>query len=214
MIDDYSNTEPPHREFLPISSLDQMMNTGICIYATIDQDPELETAIETFCRTTPTLSVNFTDCYALQFRPIVIRIKTTQPGIRAWQKTRLQMGAWFAAQWAFLRWGVRQKLLRQRVAQGVNAPEDEEDTVNQEALEALSRLGFIPGILVDGHQWLLVISTYDNGMTTIWADLLFGTTQSLMTIYAVVAGVRELMAWGRDTYLPWFKENVLTLGDA
>lgn len=192
--------------FNPISSSTKMIN--ICIYAALDQ--QLDTAIKAFCNTMPTKSINHTAYFALQFRPIIISIEATQPGVGEWDRAQLQMGVWHAAQWNFLRWGVEQKLRTQRPAQ--DTPDDE--TFKAETLDVLSKLGFIPGIFVSGNRWHLVISTYDNGKTTLWAELVFGATKSLMNIYAVIAGVRELAAWGRDRYLPWFKENVLTVGES
>ncbi|KAL7782526.1 hypothetical protein V8C37DRAFT_413883 [Trichoderma ceciliae] len=201
-------TARPHRDFKPISSPAKMID--ICVYAALDQHPELDTAIKAFSNTTPTKSINHTACYALQFRPVVISIETKQAGGGGWDRAQLQMGVWHAAQWTFLRWGVEQKLRTQRLAQ--DTPDDE--TFKAETLGALSKLGFIPGIFVNGNRWHLVISTYDDGKTTLWAEWVFGATKSLMKIYAVIAGVRELTAWGRDTYLPWFKENVLTVGES
>lgn len=55
----------------------------------------------------------------------------------------------------------------------------------------------------------VVISMFKDGKMTLWIEWMFGETKSLMKTYAVIAGVRELTAWGRDKYIPWFKENVL-----
>ncbi|KAL7782777.1 hypothetical protein V8C37DRAFT_413853 [Trichoderma ceciliae] len=203
-------TARPHREFKPISSIAKMID--ICIYATLDQNLELVTAIKAFSSTTPTKSINHTNFFTLQLNPIIISIETKQQGGGgAWVKAQLQLGVWLASHWALLYWGVRQKLLNQRMAQGLDAPTDD---FKAETLEALSKLGFIPGIYIDGHRWHLVISTYNDGKTTFWSEWLFGDTKSLIKIYAIIAGVRELTAWGRYIYLPWFKENVLTLRES
>ncbi|KAL5082831.1 hypothetical protein Trisim1_002980 [Trichoderma cf. simile WF8] len=195
-------TARPHRAYTPGLSSARMVD--LCIYATLNQYPELDTAINAFTDTTATHSVNHTDYYGLQFTPLIISIETKQPGGGEWDRAQLQMGVWHAAQWNFLRSGVEQKLRTQRPAQ-------DDETFKAETLSALSKLGFIPGIFVNGSRWHLVISTYDDGKTTLWAEWVFGATKSLMKIFAVIAGVRELTAWGRDQYLPWFKENVLTV---
>ncbi|KAM0247353.1 hypothetical protein ACHAQJ_009887 [Trichoderma viride] len=200
-------TARPHREFKPMSSIAKMID--ICIYASLNQNQELKAAVTEFCKTAPTLTINHTDFEPIQLRPLLLSIETKKPGIE-WEKAQLQIGVWHAAQWAFLRWAVSQKLLKQRLAQGINAPTDKgEEEFKAEKLMALSKLGFIPGIIIQGNQWHLVISTYHDGKTKLWSGLVFGKTESLLDIYSVIAGVRELTAWARDTYLPWFKENIL-----
>ncbi|KAL7798380.1 hypothetical protein V8C37DRAFT_407634 [Trichoderma ceciliae] len=199
----------PYRGFIPIPSAAKMID--ICVYASLDQNQELKAAMAKFSNTTPTLSVNHTDFLPTQFRPFILSIETKKPGVGG-DLAQLQIGVWHAAQWAFLRWAVGQKLLRQRQAQGLNTPTaDEEKEFKAKKLAILLKLGFIPGIIIQGNRWYLVISTYNDGKTTLWAELAFGTTMTIMETYAVIAGVRELTAWARDTYLPWFKENVLTL---
>ncbi|KAL7952518.1 hypothetical protein V8C34DRAFT_114321 [Trichoderma compactum] len=203
-------TARPHKDFRPVLTSAKLID--ICIYAALNQYPELVTAMKAFSSTTPTKSVNHTEFFALQLRPVVITIETKQPsGGEAKEKAQLQMGIWHASHWAFLYTGVRQKLLNQRMAQGLEVPTD---GFKAETLRVLSKLGFIPGIYINGHQWYLVISTYEGGRTTFRSEWLFGETKSLMKIYSVIAGVRELTAWGRDIYLPWFKENILTIGQS
>lgn len=201
----YSTTARPHREFKPISSSAKMVD--ICVYAELDQNAELVAAVKAFSSTAPTKSVNHTDFFALQLRPVMISIETKQPGGGAWEKAQLQMGVWLSSHWAFLYWGVRQKLFKQHMALGLDAPKDD---FKAETLEVLSQLGFIPGIFINGHRWHLVLSTYKDGKTTLWTEWMFGETKSLMKTYAVIAGVRELTAWARDKYIPWLKENILS----
>ncbi|PNP51175.1 hypothetical protein THARTR1_08237 [Trichoderma harzianum] len=206
----------------------------ICIFSALDENQELIDALVEFSSAAPTLTVNHTDFDPLQLRPLVLSIVNKRPGLE-WDKAQLQIGAWHAAQWAFLRWAVGTKLRKQRAAQRAAQEEEEEKVVvfraqkesqeeverreeeevrEQEELRAqeravLSKLAFIPGIIVQGNRWHLVLSTYHEEKTTIWAEWVFGTTKSLMDIYSVVAGVRQLTAWARDVYLPWFLENVL-----
>ncbi|KAH6975599.1 hypothetical protein EDB80DRAFT_768716 [Ilyonectria destructans] len=113
-----------------------------------------------------------------EFKPISSTTKMIDICLNG--KKDLQTGVWHAAQWAFLRWGFK-----------------------GEKLAALSKLGFIPGVIVQGNGWHLVLSTYEDGKTKLW------TTKGLLDIYAVVAGMRELTAWARDVYLPWFRTYIL-----
>jgi hypothetical protein len=182
----------------------------MCIYASLDHDQEFKTAMVEFSKNSPTMSVNHTDFIITQERPLLISIETKKPAVQG-DKAQLQISVWHAAQWSFLRWAVGQKLLRQRQSQGFDAPTTEEEQREHKAMKlaVLAKLGFIPGIIVQGHRWHLVLSTYEDGKTTLWAEWEFGSTKGLLDIYAVIAGVRELTAWGRDVYLPWFKENIL-----
>ncbi|KAK1248313.1 hypothetical protein MKX08_006533 [Trichoderma sp. CBMAI-0020] len=198
-------TARPHREFKPNSLSAKMVD--ICVYADLDQNPELVAAVKAFSSTAPTKSVNHTDYFALQFRPIILSIETKQPGGGAWEKAQLQMGVWLSSHWAFLSWGARQKLLTQHIALGNDIPTDD---LKAETLKVLSKLEFIPGIYINGHRWHLVLSTYKDGKTTLWQEWTFGETKNLMKTYSVIAGIRELTAWGRDKYIPWFKENILS----
>ncbi|KPM42100.1 hypothetical protein AK830_g4454 [Neonectria ditissima] len=197
-------TARPHRQFKLSSSPIKMVD--ICVYASLDKDDAISTAIAEFSRTTPTETVNHTDFMPISARPLVLSIETKKPGVH-WDTAQLQVGVWHASQWGFLQWAVGQKLQR---AQGV--PE-EDGRVEFEAKRRaiLSSLGFIPGVIVQGHEWNLVLSTYENGKTKLWTKCQFGTTKDYLDIYAAATGMRQLAAWARDVYLPWFKVNVLDL---
>ncbi|KAB8212601.1 hypothetical protein BDV33DRAFT_211232, partial [Aspergillus novoparasiticus] len=162
-------TARPHREFKLASTPVKMID--MCIYASTDGDAELSASIRKFCSTTPTRAVNHTDFEPISMRPLLLSIETKRPGVN-WDTAQLQIGAWHAAQWSFLRWAVGEKILRQRAEEGIEIPQTDEEQQAFEAnkLAALSTLGFIPGIIVQGHRWLLVLSTYEDGKTKLWAD--------------------------------------------
>lgn len=183
-----------------------------CIFRSFADDKKWTSAIKKFAHLNPTQSINHTDFVPIQYDPLLLSIETKKPAAEL-EKAKLQIGMWHAAQWKFLDWAVGEKLDQQRIAQGLYEPataQDQEE-LKKEKLAALSALGFIPGIIVSGYRWLPVLSTYDNDKKTtlLWTDTAFGTTRTIKGAYAAVAGVRELTAWGRDVYLPWFKEHVL-----
>jgi hypothetical protein len=157
-------------------------------------------ALQALGRRTPTLTVNHTDFAPLQLSPIVLSIETKRPG-KELDAAQLQMGVWHAAQWAFLRSVIG------LTPQPLTA--EEEVQRKQKANDVLGQLGFIPGIIVQGHRWLFVFSTLEGDKTVLWTERQFGTTQSILDTYAVVAGIRELARWVRDVYAPWFRANVL-----
>ncbi|RYC80775.1 hypothetical protein BFJ63_vAg16347 [Fusarium oxysporum f. sp. narcissi] len=187
-------TARPHRRFVPYSSTAKMVD--FCLYL----KPTDSHALQALGRRTPTLTVNHTDFAPLQLSPIVLSIETKRPG-KELDAAQLQMGVWHAAQWAFLRSVIG------LTAQPLTA--EEEILRKQKANDVLGQLGFIPGIIVQGHRWLFVFSTLEGDKTVLWTERQFGTTQSILDTYAVVAGIRELARWARDVYVPWFRANVL-----
>ncbi|KAL7932216.1 hypothetical protein V8C35DRAFT_307712 [Trichoderma chlorosporum] len=199
-----------HKEFRPVASTARMIDD--CIFRSFANDAEWTSAIKKFAHINPTQSVNHTDFVSIQYDPLLLSIETKTSAAEL-EKAKLQIGIWHAAQWNFLEWAVGEKLLQQRIAQGLDEPttaQDQED-FKKEKLAALSALAFIPGIIISGYRWLPVLSTYDETKktTVLCTDTAFGTTRTIKGAYAAVAGVRELTAWGRNVYLPWFKEHVL-----
>ncbi|KAM0190308.1 hypothetical protein ACHAPI_009559 [Fusarium lateritium] len=187
-------TARPHRRFVPYSSTAKMVD--FCLYL----NPTDSLALQALGRRTPTLTVNHTDFAPLQLSPIVLSIETKRPG-KELDAAQLQMGVWHAAQWAFLRSVIG------LTPQPLTA--EEEVLRKEKANTALAELGFIPGIIVQGHRWLFVFSTLEGDKTVLWTERQFGTTQSILDTYAVVAGIRELARWARDVYVPWFQRSVL-----
>ncbi|KAF5723944.1 hypothetical protein FMUND_1265 [Fusarium mundagurra] len=134
-----------------------------CVYAdSTQQNSETVRSYEDFCRTTPTRSVNHTDFQRLQTHPIVLSIET-KAGSNS-DAAELQIGVWHAAQWAFL----KSSLLRAQ--DGACSIEQQ----NEKADQALSRLRFIPAVIVQGHRWLFVLSTRQGQKTILWKEYQFG----------------------------------------
>ncbi|KAF5022185.1 hypothetical protein F66182_5772 [Fusarium sp. NRRL 66182] len=189
-------TARPHRKFVPCSSTAKMV--GFCLY--LNKDLDLH-ALQAFGRQTPTLTVNHADFAPLQLSLVLLSVETKRPG-KELDAAQLQMGVWHAAQWSFLRSAIG------LTSRPLTA--EEEVRRKQNAHGALVELGFIPGIIVQGHRWLFVFSTLEGDKTVLWTERQFGTTQSILDAYSIVAGVRELAGWARDVYVPWFQENVLS----
>lgn len=86
---------------------------------------------------TPENSVNHTSYSPLLCRPITVSIETKGDG-GSHKKANLQIGIWQSAQWRFLT-----------------------DVAGSRARD----FAFIPGIVVEGHEWKLVATTNDGGKT-------------------------------------------------
>ncbi|KAM6508174.1 hypothetical protein FALCPG4_018061 [Fusarium falciforme] len=195
-----SHTARPHKAWLPKSIGSKMVD--FCVYAdTAHQDTVSSQTHEAFCRTTLTKSVNHTDFQRLQIRPIVLSIETKAENQNL-DAAELQIGVWHAAQWAFL----RSSLLSVKRASAGRLPTAQEA---EQADEALSRLPFIPAVIVQGHRWLFVLSTRQGHKTILWKEWQFGSTSTVVETYQTVAGLRQLTAWAEKVYLPWFQEEVL-----
>ncbi|KAM0426050.1 hypothetical protein ACHAPT_008681 [Fusarium lateritium] len=189
-------TARPHRKYIPYSSTAKMVD--FCLYLDDEADTD---ALQALGRRTPTLTVNHTDFAPVQLTPIVLSIETKRPG-KELDAAQLQMGVWHTAQWAFL----------QSVIGLTTRPLSVEEEIlrRQKAETALSELGLIPGIIIQGHRWHFVFSTREGNKTVLWTERQFGTTQSILDTYSVVAGIRELSRWARDVYVPWFRANILS----
>lgn len=89
-----STTARPHGRYKPRSVPNKLVD--FCVYANMDDDDQLMTALRALCRQTPTLSVNHTDFDPLQTRPIMFSIETKKTGEQL-TKAQLQVGVWHAA---------------------------------------------------------------------------------------------------------------------
>uniref|UniRef100_A0A0D2YFA9 PD-(D/E)XK nuclease-like domain-containing protein n=1 Tax=Fusarium oxysporum (strain Fo5176) TaxID=660025 RepID=A0A0D2YFA9_FUSOF len=81
---------------------------------------------------------NWTSDRMLQQYPLAFSIETKRYGGNA-AKGEQQMGIWHAAQWDFL--------------------------ITRAGADAVAKLEFLPGIVIQGHIWSLVITTRNEGTT-------------------------------------------------
>ncbi|EXK77178.1 hypothetical protein FOQG_18113 [Fusarium oxysporum f. sp. raphani 54005] len=73
---------------------------------------------------------------------------------------------------------------------------------------AVDELGFLPSIVVQGHSWSLVITTWNQAITTVLPSVEFGSTDSTVGVLQVIAGLWKLRAWSMDTLWSWYKRNL------
>ncbi|KAK7429856.1 hypothetical protein QQZ08_003701 [Neonectria magnoliae] len=149
-----------------------------------------------------TLSVNHTEFQRLRLRPMALSIETKGPA-HGLDVAEVQMGIWHAAQWSSLRSAVFSSLESR-----VSAEEQGKETE-----DAMLRFPLISGVIIQGHKWLFVLSTREQFKTIFWTKRQFGTTQSIVDVYQVFAGLRQLAAWAENVHLPWSRLYVLTLAE-
>ncbi|KAK7408302.1 hypothetical protein QQX98_009504 [Neonectria punicea] len=128
-------------------------------------------------------SVNHTAFTPLSQHPISISIETKRHGGDG-RRADVQLAAWQAAQWSFL---------------------------ESQAGDKVNELAFLPGIIVQGHEWKFVATTRRDRKTTLWSSHQFGTTMTLVGIFQIMAGLRRLRRWSTEVFWPWYKSQVLGL---
>ncbi|PWI65253.1 hypothetical protein PCL_07303 [Purpureocillium lilacinum] len=117
-------------------------------------------------------------------RPIALSIETKRPKVDRDDAT-LQIGTWQSTQWRSLRHNSSQPL---------------------ESIE------FLPGIIVQGHDWQFVASILDeNGKPVLLKGVRLGGTESELAIYSLLLGLRRLRRWILEDYWPMFISDVLAI---
>ena len=66
----------------------------------------------------------------------------------------------------------------------------------------LSKLPFLPRILIQGHEWKLVLFTHNNDKTLLWSSLPFSSTQNILGVFKILTGLAILRRWAIKEYLP------------
>jgi hypothetical protein len=144
------------------------------------------------------------------------------------------MGVWQSAHWGFLR-----ELLRLSLDCSMDESSQDEESGQQEkeqAEETGSTSGpeqdqqpppldqqlqkqptttlpdFLPAVIVQGHDWYLVITTQEEKRTVLWTKLFMGTTSSVLGIYQVAYALQLLRNWASRTYWPFLRQVVLDAG--
>ncbi|PWI65488.1 hypothetical protein PCL_07089 [Purpureocillium lilacinum] len=105
-----------------------------CVFCRPAKGSAEEQAIDDICQTRPAQSINHTDLGDFCKRPIALSIETKRPHVERDNAT-LQIGTWQSAQWRSLR---------------------------HNRSRPLESIEFLPGIIVQGHDWQFVASVLDE----------------------------------------------------
>ncbi|KAF5019921.1 hypothetical protein F66182_8061 [Fusarium sp. NRRL 66182] len=169
-----------------------------CIYINPSVQPgsEISQAINDLRGILPEASFNHTDMSPLCDKPISISIETKKTG-EDWEKARLQMEVWMAAHWQFLRYLIN---ARQRAARELYP-------LGQSGGENTYKLpDFMPGIIVQGDDWYLIITTPEEEKIAFWQKKSLGTTSGSKEIYQLICNLQLLRQWVLDSYWVWLRE--------
>jgi hypothetical protein len=67
---------------------------------------------------------------------------------------------------------------------------------------------FLPGIIIQGHDWNLVITTQEKEKTILWQKIPMGSTSNTKGVYQITCCLQLLRQWAQDTVWPWLKEII------
>ncbi|KAF4496606.1 hypothetical protein FAGAP_7233 [Fusarium agapanthi] len=150
---------------------------------------------------------NHTNLSPISDSPIAVSIETKKTG-EGWENAKLQMEIWMAAHWQFLR-----KLLdlRQRAANESSLMKQVEGVIasTSEADKVWQLPKFMPGIIIQGHDWHLIITTPEGKKITFWQKQSFGDTWSSKGIYKIIYNLQLLRKWAQEEYWIWLRELLL-----
>ncbi|KAM3438946.1 hypothetical protein MY4824_003016 [Beauveria thailandica] len=174
-----------------------LKNVDFCVYIEPESDSSstFEAGAAYARMAMPQEIVNFTDFAPLYDRFIALSIETQKPS-EDFEAAQLQLGVWDMAHWAFLR---RLSGLRASVTGTTGATTS---AVEQQMPE------FLPGIIVQGHNWFLVITTMEGDKTVLWHSVAIGSTAKPRGIYQIVRTLQYLERWAKDVHWPWLKAMV------
>ncbi|WAO97376.1 Hypothetical protein NCS54_01510100 [Fusarium falciforme] len=176
--------------YLPSSSVSKKVD--FCIYidpAHDDDNPpaESQSAVLNSRDQLPDGVINHTDYYPLRDRPIALSIETKRTG-EGWDGATLQLSVWQAAHWRLL------------------------DLLNSDREDEPAPLPvFLPGVIIQGHGWYLVIATRENMKTVCWNKINIGSTDSVIGVYQIICGLQIIRRWARNSYWPAFRRIILPM---
>ncbi|RYC78061.1 hypothetical protein BFJ63_vAg19065 [Fusarium oxysporum f. sp. narcissi] len=68
---------------------------------------------------------------------------------------------------------------------------------------------FLPGVIVNGHDWYFTVTTFDGLRVKFYEKVLLGSTNGTKEIYKLICNLQILRQWIDGTYWPWLRDLVL-----
>ncbi|KAI1839609.1 hypothetical protein JX266_014181 [Neoarthrinium moseri] len=154
-----------------------------------------EERIQDLCSRQPHGSINHTDHMPLFGQPIAVSVETKRSAVD-WDNATLQTGTWQAAQLRCL----------SQLATLAATSYGRESLGSPTAGVAV--IDFVPGIIIQGHDWHLVASVHTGGVTTFRTKIPIGTTETVLGVYKILAALTYLVRWSENVYWPCFKQTI------
>ncbi|KAF2813831.1 uncharacterized protein BDZ99DRAFT_459582 [Mytilinidion resinicola] len=164
---------------------------------TVEPSDRFKEAFNTRFRGKTAKSVNHTLHEPLTHCPIGVSIETKRTGEK-WKEAVYQLEIWTAAQFNKL----------EELMEEVREMRGEQETGGTDA----SGLPFLPVIIVQGHQWkFLAAVRYPGKRTCLYEEVTFGSTNSALGVYQIVATIQLLARWTRDVFASWFERECMNM---
>ncbi|CAF3466943.1 unnamed protein product [Fusarium graminearum] len=178
-----------------------------CMYIDPKQDKRTKTVetIETIREILPMGMFNHANFSPLSDNPIAVSIETKGTG-EGWENAKLQMEVWMSAHWQFLRQLLE---MRQDASTKLSVLRSRAGEMSFCSDKIWDLPEFIPGIIIQGHDWHLVITTAEGEKTMFWQKKTLGDTSSSKGIYQIIYNLQLLRQWAQEEYWKWFKDLLL-----
>ncbi|KAJ3522980.1 hypothetical protein NM208_g12634 [Fusarium decemcellulare] len=175
------------KRYIPLTSRHRHnKRIDFCIYLDVAQDSAFEEDIRSKVATSVHDSINHIEAPWLHRLPMCIGIETKKTG-EDWHAALEQMTIWLSAHWKRL----------------------------GELAVDLDSLPFLPGVIIQGHDWFFVAATQGRLLnsggrqTVIWSKVPIGSTDGLGGICQIIAILQYLARWSAEFYYPWFHQAIL-----
>ncbi|KAM3519013.1 hypothetical protein NHJ13051_007803 [Beauveria bassiana] len=172
--------------------------------------PAFQAGVEHARAVLPLGVVSFTDFAPLYDRFVALSIETKKPSENL-EAAELQLGVWDMARWSFLR-----RLIELKLLSATTTDQDVDKATASRDNEAVQAQlpEFLPGIIVQGHDWLLVVTTMEGEKTVLWQKLTIGSTATPRGVYQIVRTLQRLETWAREVHWPWLRTVVQGIAGA
>jgi hypothetical protein len=176
-----------------------------CMYIDPKQDKGTGVVeiIETIRDILPMGMFNHANLSTLSENPIAVSIETTKTTGEGWENARLEMEVWMAAHWQFLRQLLE---IRQHAAEKLSVLRSSAGEMSFCSDKIWDLPEFIPGIIIQGHNWYLIITTAEGEKTEFWQKKTIGDTSSSKGIYQIIYNMQLLRQWAQEGYWKWLKD--------
>lgn len=153
--DSCSTTTTLIREYLPKNTLAKKVDYNFFIDARANISPTSKSPAEAVAnvrKVMPCQVINHTAYRPFRDRPIVVTVETKKR-YGSQEGAKLQTGTWHTAHWEFL---------SRRI---------------EKTGDTFEGLPFLPGILIQGHDWSFVATTREESKTVVWLEQRFGVSE-------------------------------------